>query len=291
MVSIQPQFKIHKYSREEKLLLREKGAAFTKFKLSHKRKPIKKHYLIFLSENNFSLALNIYINFLIFVSIIKLINSLNDISLKFNRTGEVTIINPSFSQKPNRIFHNGVSMTYTNIININDMNDIVILQWDSNINTCSKMFQNLADIAEIDLSNFDSSFVTDTSYMFHNCISLTSINLNGFITSSVVNMEGMFYEDSSLRNIDLSQFDTAKVKNMNHFLMSCYKIHSVNVSSFDTSQVTTMQNTFRAMHSLEFLNLSNFDTSKVKDMYGIFSFCYELSSLVIKILILLLLLI
>ena len=60
MVSIQPQFKIHKYSREEKLLLREKGAAFTKFKSSHKRKPIKKHYLIFLSENNFSLALNIY---------------------------------------------------------------------------------------------------------------------------------------------------------------------------------------------------------------------------------------
>jgi len=40
------------------------------------------------------------------------------------------------------------------------------------------MFANIQEIVEIDLSQFDSSEVTDTSYMFDTCTFLNRINLN-----------------------------------------------------------------------------------------------------------------
>ena len=50
------------------------------------------------------------------------------------------------------------------------------------------MFDGCSDISEIDLSNFDSSEITDMNNMFYKCSSLTSINLTGFITSQVTAM-------------------------------------------------------------------------------------------------------
>ena len=64
--------------------------------------------------------------------------------------------------------------------------------------TCSGMFYNIQEIVEIDLSQFDSSEVTDMSSMFDTCTFLNRINLNGFKTSSVKNMAGMFRSNERL---------------------------------------------------------------------------------------------
>ena len=55
------------------------------------------------------------------------------------------------------------------------------------ITTCKKMFLKCDHILSIDLSNFDSSEVTDTSLMFINCFSLEEINFGNFKTTKVAN--------------------------------------------------------------------------------------------------------
>jgi surface protein len=65
-------------------------------------------------------------------------------------------------------------------------------------------------LIDIDLSNFDTSSVTDMGCMFENCKNLNSINLSGFNTSNVTNMLYMFTHCSSLQHIS-ADFDLSKV--------------------------------------------------------------------------------
>ena len=167
----------------------------------------------------------------------------------------------------------------TNTIDLINNNSIIKLEWNDNIIDCKNMFKDLNNIKEIDLSNFDSSLVNDTSYMFSGCQSLTSINLDNFTTSSVNNMNGMFLNCISLLTINLTSFDTSLVTNMQEFLLFCVKLTSIDVSNFNTSLVTNMAGMFRGNYNLKYLDLSNFDTSKVINMFGMFGFCRSLTSL------------
>ena len=63
--------------------------------------------------------------------------------MKFNRTGSVTILNPSFAHTPNRIYINTVQSSFSNTIKIQNMDDEIKLEWDNSLNTCSYMFSNL----------------------------------------------------------------------------------------------------------------------------------------------------
>lgn len=60
-------------------------------------------------------------------------------------------------------------------------------------------------IETIDLSDFDTSNVTDMSYMFSRCEKLTSLSLSNFDTSKVTDMRSMFMEDSLLEKIYASE--------------------------------------------------------------------------------------
>ena len=100
-----------------------------------------------------------------------------------------------------------VNSTYNLIKNVN----VVKLIWNHTVNSTNNLFRKCIDITEIDMTNFDSSEVTDMFAMFHTCSSLTSINLYNFNTSKVVTMGYMFEKCSSLTSIDVSSFDTSKV--------------------------------------------------------------------------------
>ena len=140
----------------------------------------------------------------------------------------------------------------------------------------SKMFWSIYDeqiienILELDLSNFDTSKVTDMSGMFAGMSSLTTLNLSSFNTSKVTNMRSMFGGMSSLTTLDLSNFDTSKVTNMSTMFRYMSNLTSLDLSNFDTSKVTDMQGMFGDMRSLTTLNLTNFDTSNVKNMNQMF---------------------
>ena len=131
--------------------------------------------------------------------------------------------------------------------------------------------EGIKDIKDLDLSNFDTSNVTNMRAMFYNMSKLTSLDLSNFNTSKVTNMSYMFYNMSSLTSLNLSNFDTSNVTDMNYMFACVSKLTSLNLSNFDTSNVTNMNGMFTYMDSLTSLDLSNFNTSKVTNMSYMFS--------------------
>ena len=143
------------------------------------------------------------------------------------------------------------------------------------LDTLGNWFNNIRDI---DLSNFDTSKVTNMSSMFWNMHSLTSLNLSNFDTSKVTNMSSMFYSMRNLTSLDLSNFDTSNVTNMKAMFHNSWSLTSLNLSNFNTSKVTKMESMFDNT-GLTSLNLSNFDTSKVTNMSRMFAFMRNLTTL------------
>ncbi len=151
----------------------------------------------------------------------------------------------------------------------------------------SKMFAGCYNLTSVDVSQFDTSQVTNMSSMFSDCSSLASLDLSKFDTSQTTNMSSMFYGCSSLTSLDLSRFDTSKVTDMSYVFSNCRSLTSLDLSRFDTSNVTDMSAMFYMDEyweepndvSLTSLNLKNFNTSNVKNMFGMFWGCNSLKSL------------
>ena len=66
------------------------------------------------------------------------------------------------------------------------------------------MFSFCSKLTSLDLSNFDTSNVTNMSSMFHNCSKLTSLDVSNFDTSKVTSMYCMFDSCSSLTSLIMS---------------------------------------------------------------------------------------
>ena len=156
----------------------------------------------------------------------------------------------------------------------NDFNNVTI-KFDRLINTCENMFKGLKNLIEIDLSNLDTSKVTNMSSMFDQCINLKKINFGNINTSLVNNMEYLFHNCSKLASIDVSKFDTSSVTNFRYLFSECRSLTSIDVTNFNTQNVVDMQDFFAACHSLTSVDLTNFNTSKITNMRGIFYQCYK----------------
>lgn len=151
-----------------------------------------------------------------------------------------------------------------------------------NATSCCRMFHDYEELTQLNLSNFNTSQITDMSGMFRKCEALTELDLSNFDTSQVIDMSHMFEYCESLTQIDLSNFDTSQVTNMSSMFYCCEVITKLNLSNFDTSQVINMSYMFEYCESLTQLDLSNFNTSKVTDMRDMFYNCKALSTIYIS---------
>ena len=140
----------------------------------------------------------------------------------------------------------------------------------------SKMFysasykQDIKNILEIDLSNFDTSMVMDMSNMFYSMSKLTTLNLSNFDTSMVMDMSNMFIGMSNLTSLNLSSFNTSHVMYMKAMFAGLSNIITLDLSNFDTSRVTNMTSMFSLSYEnkfkdkLEKIYVNNdFDTTKL----------------------------
>ena len=143
----------------------------------------------------------------------------------------------------------------------------------------NSMFRNMSSLISLNLSNFDTSKVTNMSYMFFNTSSLALLNLSNFDTSQVMNMDSIFRGMTNITSIDLSNFDTSKVEDMSSMFSDMRNLTTLNLSNFNTSKVMYMNRMFSDMHNLINLNISNFDTSQVTDMHDMFSNIKNLTAL------------
>lgn len=158
-----------------------------------------------------------------------------------------------------------------------------------------ELFFGWTALKELDLSNIETSSVTDMSNMFAQCQSLKSITFGEFCTKNVKSMYGMFSDCWSLESLDLSVFQTGKVTNMRTMFAGCSSMKTLNLSSFNTSNVEDMSRMFgtgdtkapnmiqcqigtMSCSSLENLDLHTFNTSNVKNMYGLFLKCDNLKT-------------
>ncbi|MCH5248913.1 MAG: BspA family leucine-rich repeat surface protein [Lachnospiraceae bacterium] len=143
----------------------------------------------------------------------------------------------------------------------------------------SYMFHDCIYMESVDLSNFDTSQVTNMRCMFYGCESLTSLDVSNFDTSQVTDMSLMFYYCLNLKSLDTSSFNTAKVETMEDMFGWCQVLESVDTSGFNTSQVTNMRGMFGNCPKLTYVDASGFDTSLVTNMNYMFAHCRSLKDL------------
>ena len=144
---------------------------------------------------------------------------------------------------------------------------------------CNNMFSLCYNLTNLDLSNFDTSNVTDMWYMFYQCHSLINLDLSSFETSNVTDMGGMFCGCHSLTKLDLSSFNTSNVTNVENMFLGCLKLENLDLRSFDTSNMTDMERMFYNCRNLENLDLRGFNTLNLGDMRSMFYGCEKLTNL------------
>lgn len=127
------------------------------------------------------------------------------------------------------------------------------------------------------LKIINHSQITDMSYMFSGYRG-RHLDLSEFDTTGVTNMSWMFNECEPIRELDLSNFDTREVTNMNNMFDSCRQLTSLNVSSFDTRKVGEIHSMFFLCKNLKELDLSSFDRDKFKP--DMFSRCFNLKKVI-----------
>ena len=133
---------------------------------------------------------------------------------------------------PDEIFINDVKKnSVQKIYDLSEMKNNIKLVWKNNIDSTSCMFLNCNDINEIDLSNFDSSQVTNTHAMFFGCTSLTSVNLSNFTSPQATEISRMFYRCSSLTSVDLSDFNPLNPNKIYGIFDGCTLLEYANIEN------------------------------------------------------------
>ena len=155
----------------------------------------------------------------------------------------------------------------------------IIYKFNTPLNSTSYLFYYCTSIISIDLSHFDSTYITDTRAMFYMCKSLQFINFSNFNTINVINMNIMFYGCEKLNSLNLSSFITSNLKYANDLFAYCKSLKSLDLSNFNTTNVITMNDMFTRCTNLISLNISNFNTKNVQQMSSLFFDCKSLINL------------
>ena len=143
-------------------------------------------------------------------------------------------------------------MSYINNIDLTDFNS-------SNLTNASSMFNSCINLASLDISSLNTSNVTNMSSMFSNCYSFTTLDLKHFDTSKVQNMSSMFASGLSLQNVDMSTWNTSSLTDISGMFDGCNSIQMIDLSNFNTSNINSVNNTFKGCSNLVVLKLNNWD--------------------------------
>ena len=145
-------------------------------------------------------------------------------------------------------------------------------------------FSECSNITSLDLTNFDSSNVTDMYRMFNRCTKLKEIKgLNNLNTNKVTNMSALFQYCQEIENLNLSNFNTSQVIKMGGMFGGCKKLKEIKgINNFSTNKVIDMNSMFGECLQLEYLDLSNFNTSNVTNMMKMFNKCKKLKKVILN---------
>ena len=131
--------------------------------------------------------------------------------------------------------------------------------------------QDPIDFNDIDVSNIDSFCDNDDNGLFEKT-KFKYIDISDWDTSSVTNMLSMFYKCNELKSVgDISYWDVSNVTNMAYMFTGCTNLNQ-DISDWSVSLVTDMSYMFFGCENFN-QNISKWDVSKVADMCAMFKFC------------------
>lgn len=148
----------------------------------------------------------------------------------------------------------------------------------SSVTSLFLAFDN-SGLKQINVSNWDTSNVTNMSNTFSHCELLASVDVSKWNTSKVTNMEGMFVDCNLLASVDVNKWNTSKVTDMASMFSSCGTLRSIDVSKWNTSNVTDISGMFFGCGSLHSVDITGWDTSKVTSMDRMFFNCSSLTTI------------
>lgn len=138
------------------------------------------------------------------------------------------------------MFNNCKSLTYLDLSGF-DM---------SNLKDASFMFMGCENLQHLKLFATTEKLQTLLG-TFENCKKLTGLDVSNLNTSSVTNMNNMFEQCESLSTVWLTNFDTSNVTEMNYMFRECKNLTSLDLSSFNTGNVTDINYMFYGCSSLK----------------------------------------
>ena len=140
--------------------------------------------------------------------------------------------------------------------------------------SCMLMFSNYI-FKHLDLSEFDTSEVTNMSLMFAGA-KFEKLTLGKFDTSKVTDMSYMFQGCCNLKSVDTSDWNVSNVRDMEDMFSKCNNLKKLDVSKWDVSNVTNMAFMFYNCHWLDrHICTKNWNMSSIEHMDCIFEDCYE----------------
>lgn len=190
----------------------------------------------------------------------------------------------AFADFPNATFITGLELLDTEAVT--DMSylfansafeSIDISDWNtSHVTNFAYMLYDTSATKSINMNNMDLSKVVDISYMFANARALEHIYFENVDTSHILLMEGLFDQVGSAASLDPTIFhgtlNTISCTNMAYMFRWSNMGNMLElVQQFDTRNVENMEEMF--YHSLNQydLDLSHFDVSKVENMNKMFA--------------------
>jgi surface protein len=167
------------------------------------------------------------------------------------------------------------------------LNTLDVSNWDtSNVTDMEYMFDNCKSLEVLDVSQWNTGKVTTFDHMFasrnQNAFDMKfkELDVSNWDTSNVVELNSMFYGCGSLTKLDLSGWDVSKVTTVNHMLSDCNHLTELNLKGWDTSSLVVMDCFLNDCDALTVVDVSTFKTHNVKDFCQVFDSCEALTQII-----------
>jgi len=262
------------------------------FNMGELRENIRKKELKY--NNKEVLKPNILLNIIIISLLISLtnenlsfrqLNYFSSITITFKETGNMHFLSQEYKFKPDLVLVNDKERDFVQssdgkfTILLNENEFTIKVGWNNSPSSCGNMFNGIQEITSIDLSEFDTSNVSDMSFMFSECINLEALDIRNLNLSSVTSFNSMFKSCISLKAIDLSNLDASLATTISGMFSHCSSLTYINLSNIKLGSLKDMSYLFYQCESVTRIDLVNLNTKTVETMSFMFSGCKSLKSL------------
>lgn len=154
----------------------------------------------------------------------------------------------------------------------------------SGVESLVVLLGNLYHVESIAIKNFNSGRLNNTKLALLESDELQYLDISELDTSNVTDMTSMFNGCRKIKELDLTNFNTSKVTSMQKMFKGCTSLERIDLSNFDTSNVKTFESMFETCLSLKHLDLSSFEFCKylsAESYKGIFDGCISLKTVVL----------